>query len=159
MSAAELSDDQRALLAKRREAFPQLVSDSAIVAESLIRSVCAAEPQPFLDNFELFVPAIDELFGDRTISPEDAERVRLPLFYFVAELWIRTRGGTWVIDDLPDSRHFGQFMVDVPGSEPDSILRLSPYHLVQGYLTAPAPRSLRTALASILPRATPSAAN
>lgn len=156
---SELSDDQRALIEKRREAFPQLVSDSAIVAESLIRSVCSAEPEPFLANFELFVPAIDEVFGDKEITPEDIERVRLPLFYFVAELWIRTRGGTWVIDELSDSRHFGQFMVDIPDAEPDRLLRLSPFHLVHGYLTAPAPRSLRTALATLTSRTTPAATN
>jgi len=156
---SELSDDQRALLAKRREAFPQLVEDSAIVAESLIRSVCAAEPEPFLANFELFVPAIDEIFGDKEITPDDIERVRLPLFYFVAELWIRTRGGAWIIDELPESRHFGQFMIDIPGTEPGRLLRLSPFHLVHGYLTAPAPRSLRSALASLAPRPTPTTTN
>ncbi|HEY4183210.1 MAG TPA: hypothetical protein VGM90_40580 [Kofleriaceae bacterium] len=146
------TDEQIALLAKRRAELPTWATDSVTIADDFIRMVCAADPTPYLADYDRFVPAIDEMVGSQAITPDDMGRMRTPLFCFIAEYLVRTLAGTWVVDDVADSQYFAQYMIEVPlGSGPD-VLRLSPYHLAQGYLTSPAPRSLATALRAIVKR-------
>ncbi|CAN5841577.1 hypothetical protein BH11MYX2_BH11MYX2_38300 [soil metagenome] len=147
-----LTDEQMTALEKRRAELTMWAVDSVTIADDLIRMTCKADPAPFLANYDLFLPAIDELAGNVTISSEQMQRMRTPLFCFVAEYLVRMLGGTWTVDDVEGSQYFAQYMIDVPlGSGPD-LLRLSPYHLAQGYLMAPAPRSLTTALRAIVKR-------
>lgn len=146
-----LTDEQQALLIKRRADLATWATDSVTIADDFIREVCRADPAPFLADYDRFVPAIDEMIGAATIGTDDIQRMRTPLFCFIAVYLVRALKGVWVVDDVIGSQYFGQYMIDVPLIGAD-VLRLSPYHLAQGYLTSPAPRSLTTALRALVAR-------
>jgi hypothetical protein len=146
----QLTDEQTALLAKRRADLTTWATDSVTIADDFIRMVCVADPAPYIADYDRFIPAIDEMAGRMTITPDDMGRMRTPLFCFIAEYLVRTLKGVWVVDD--GEQYFGQYMIEVPLGGGPEVLRLSPYHLAQGYLTTPAPRSLTMALRAIVKR-------
>lgn len=144
-----LSPEQVALLKRRCDDYAAFTEDSPRIAEDFIRSVIAVDPAPYLADFDRFIDSIDEMVGREVLDDGGRAFLRVPLMYFVAEYVIRNLRGTWQIDDVPFSRTFGHYVIDIPLGGTGR-MRVSPYEIATDFIESPPPRSLRKAVAHLV---------
>lgn len=114
---SELTSGQVDLLKRRCDEFPAFVEDSAPIIDELVRDTLGGGGSWRLADLEPFIDTLDTMLRDEVFDDADPEKrtwVACRVMYFLAELLIRRFGARWVIDTMPASRSFGQYVVDVP---------------------------------------------
>lgn len=140
----ELTQDQQEKLDRRRAGLDQYLEERMPVLVEFCDRLELPEPHRVLIEAELFLAPIDdwvaqqELDGD--VNQEDRVWLASRLAYFLGELLAQRFHGCWFVDDNPNGRYFGNYVVGQFSHFPNG--RVDPSVAIWDLLSQPVGRSL-----------------
>jgi hypothetical protein len=149
---AELDEDDRALLERRRAHFEAFVADAQPATEDFVRTAIVEDPEPYLANLELFIPAFAEMIRAEDLDDDALRWLHVRTMYMLGQYLCQRFDAQWVLDEVPGSPLFGNYCIDIPVSATGSY-RVDPSELTFDMLSAPVPRDVYGVLNPVLEHA------
>jgi hypothetical protein len=139
----ELTQDERALRARRLEKLPAFLSERMPVLADFAERLELSNPASIVIDPEGFLPSIDTWMKNQAVTQEDRVWIVTRLGYFIGELLIqRMNGGCWFLNESHDSRYFLDYVVGrFPGVK-NSNAMVNPFYVADRYVTTSPPRDL-----------------
>ena len=140
----ELTPDQQATLDRRRAGFDQYLEERMPLLVEFCDRLELPDPYRVLNEAELFIDPIDEWVARQELhdDADQDERIWLAvrLAYFLGELLVQRFHGCWFVEDNPNGRYFGNFVVGRFSHFPNG--RVDPSLAIKELTDQPVGRSL-----------------
>jgi hypothetical protein len=102
-----------------------------------------AEPIGIVADPRRFLPAIAQYMSSQEIEPADRVWAGTRIGYLIGEVLVQSMSGCWYLNDQPESRHFGRYVVgQFPRLPPQTTV--DPFEVAFDYLDHGLGRSLVT---------------
>ena len=105
----DLSDEQRALLARRLADFDSFFRERMPVLVDFIQRLQLPEPHFVLREADRYIAPVDAWMKNQSIDQDDRIWLLTRLGYFIGELLIQRYSGHWFVDEDPDSPYFAHY--------------------------------------------------
>jgi hypothetical protein len=112
---ATLTPEQQQTLSRRRAAFDTYFAESMPALANLIGSIGAPDPTLVVNEPGSYIALLDDWLRTAAfnVPPAPQDRVWLisRLGYFIGYVLTERHGGYWFVDEQPESRWFGCYVV------------------------------------------------
>jgi hypothetical protein len=110
-----LSEDERLIIGRRRAAFDGFLAERMPALADFMSRLELPEPPLVLVEAERYLPQLDRWLRDQQVpdAPDDPSRLWLltRLGYYVGEYLVQRHVGHWFLNETPDTRFFGKYVV------------------------------------------------
>lgn len=145
----ELTEEERAVVEARRARFDDFVQERLGVLAEFIRLMELPEPPRVLIEAEKYLPALDQWMATEVIGEEARLWVLLRVGYFVGEYLVQRHGGYWFLNEEPDTKTFGRYVVGRFTRGVASNVAVDPFDVAAEYVGLPPGRSLTVLLDAV----------
>jgi hypothetical protein len=140
----EPTDEERALLEHRRHRFEGFLEERMPVLKDFMERLQLPNPAMVLLEADRYLPPLDQWMKTQDVPAEDRVWIITRIGYFVGEWLVQRFGGYWFLNDIPDSRYFGRYVVGrfsrIKLQNPDTMV--DPFQVAADYISEPPGRSL-----------------
>lgn len=118
------------------------LSERMPVLAEFVELLKLPDPLLVLVEAEKYLPAIDQWLGPQEVTPADHHWLCVRIGYFVGEYLVQKFGGCWFLDEIPDSRYFGHYVVGQFTRCANHRAMVDPLLVAEVCISEPAGRSL-----------------
>ena len=108
-----------------------------------------ANPPMIVAEPTMFVPSVTEFMADQRVDEDDYDWILVRLGYFIGEVLSTRYGGYWFLNEIPDSRYFGRYVVGRFTRASNPHAQVDPMEIASSFLAQPLPRSLSRTIEDI----------
>lgn len=142
----KLSIEERELIDRRRARLDKFIYERMPVLTEFIGLLGLPEPPRVLLEAEKYLPEIDLWIKTEKISDQVREWVILRVGYYIGEYLIQRHGGYWFLNEQPDTRTFGRYVVGGFTRDAKPGAAVEPFDVAADYVDQPPGRSLTAML-------------
>jgi hypothetical protein len=107
----DLNSDEKALIENRRLRFDLFLAERMPVLTDFMLRLELPNPAMVLVEADKYLAALDEWLRDQHVDPNEKTWLVTRLGYFIGEYLVQRLDGCWNLNEIPDSRYFGRFVV------------------------------------------------
>lgn len=144
LTAAEQREIER-----RKAGFPQFFQELMPVLSDFIERLGAPDAPMVIAEPDRFIPLVDTFMKNQMIDTEDRIWIVTRVGYLIGEYLARLLGGSWYVNEVPDSRYFARYVVGRFARTPKSNACVDPMAIAEAYVSEPPGRCLTTTLRSV----------
>lgn len=144
-----LTDSEQELLERRRSNFAAILEERMDVLIDFMERLSLPGAPLVLVEAERFVQPLDEWMTIQTVNEEVLAWITARIGYFIGEYLIQRHSGHWFLNEIPDSRFFGHYVVGRFVRSPNLRAMVSPFDVAHSYVMQPPGRSLVDLLAGL----------
>jgi hypothetical protein len=145
----ELTEDERQLLARRRESFEAMLAERFPALAAFAESLSLPNPPMIVADPESYRAAIDEWLARQSVGEDDRAWATARLGYYIGEWLIQKFGDYWHLNDTLDTRYFGCVIVTGFSRAANHAAQVEPFLAASEFLREPLGRSLTALLNEI----------
>ncbi|HJT30695.1 MAG TPA: hypothetical protein VJ783_01425 [Pirellulales bacterium] len=145
-----LTSEESALIRSRRARFDDFLAERLDVLKDFVERLVLPDAPMVVVDAARYLPAIDAWMKQQIISPDDRIWIHTRIGYFIGEYLVQTLGGYWFVEDTPDARFFGRYVVGNFSKPRVPNLRVDPFHVADVYLNEGPGRRLSSFLAEVV---------
>jgi hypothetical protein len=145
----EFTDQERDTRDRRKLRFPAFCQESGPVLQDFFTRLGCPEPTAVLNEPERFLPFLDFWMRDQDIALEDRTWILTRLGYFIGQFFLIRFSGSWLLNEIPDSRFFLRFVVGQFGQLRNPRAMIDPFQIADEYISSPPGRSLISIIAEV----------
>lgn len=135
---------------QRKANFQQFYGELIPVLVDFVGKLGIDPAHEVLHNAGQFAPLLGTALRSMTVeSTEDRLWLVTRMGYFIGEYFAQKHGGCWFVNEVPDSRYFGRYVVGHFASLGDALPMIDPFLVAQAYVDETVPRSLESLLATV----------
>jgi hypothetical protein len=140
----ELTTDEKELIARRKADFDEFRREVIPILLEFVELYEFGDPAGLIGDIKLLIPILDDYLRHQEVSIEHPHRLWLMMRvgYVIARYLIQEEGGSWSVNDIPDSRYFGAYVVWGFNRAENKGLMIDPFVAADIYLRKPPGRSL-----------------
>lgn len=150
MNMRALSDSEKDVLTKRRQAFGAFLEERMPVMASFAEQLEIYPASRIVSDPSSCIEPIARFVRYQSIEPEDRVRLITRLGYYIGELLIQRCGGCWGINELPGTRFFLRYVVWQFARPINPNAQLDPFEIAAVLLDSPADKDLRGVIDAVL---------
>jgi len=129
-----LTLEERQELSRRREGFEAFLAERMPVLADFMQSLELPDPALVLVDATAFLAPLENWMKAQVVQTEDRVWILTRLGYFIGEYLIQRRGGCWFLNELPDSKYFGRYVVGRFAHARNSSAMVDPFVVANAYL-------------------------
>jgi hypothetical protein len=145
----KLTENERAEVSCRRAGFDRFLEERMPVLKDFMDRLELPNPAMVLVEAERYLAPLDQWIKDQVVSPDDRIWILTRLGYFIGEFLVQRLGGHWFLNDIPDSRFFGRYVVGRFHRITNSNAMVDPFQVAEAFLHELPGRSLSHILAQV----------
>lgn len=145
----DLTSEEMEILDRRRKGFDSFLEERMPVLTDFMQKLELPNPALVLIEAGKYLPALDEWLKDQVVEPSDKTWICTRLGYFVGEYLVQRFGGCWFLNELPDSRYFGHYVVGHFSQTSNPRAMVSPFVAADVCIAEPPGRSLLRLLTTV----------
>ncbi len=149
MTIRRLTPDENEMLCVRRDNLEKFLEERMPVLADFMERLGLTNPALVLVEAESYLPALDTWLKEQVISPDDRIWLLTRVGYFIGEFLVQRLGGYWFLNEAPDSRYFGHYVVGCFSRAPNSHALVDPFAIADICVAEPPGRSLADLLARV----------
>ncbi len=145
-----MTAEEKKLLAERRAGFDEFYEEMMPVLTEFAEDLKLPEPAMIVAQPDHYLTAIAEFVRPPSIEKEeDRIWITTRLGYFIGEVLIQRLGGSWFLNEQPESRYFLRYVVGEfdDGTRPNAMV--DPFEAADGFIANPPGRDLRQFIGEI----------
>lgn len=144
----KLRKDEKLLLKRRQEEFENFYSEMMPVLTDFLERLNLNNPALVLRNAEAYLESIDSFLKNQIIE-EERLWILLRIGYYIGEFFVQKYSGCWFLNEIPDSRYFGRYVVGKFACLKNMSIMIDPFHIADEYLNEAKGRSLKKAISEV----------
>lgn len=145
----QLSSEETELLRRRSEQLASFLSERMPVLADFAVSLELDDPPTMVADPGRYVPSVDAFIRNQVVEEADRPWIVTRLGYLIGEVLIQKFRGHWFLNDLPDSRYFGGYVVGQFTGLSNPCAMIDPFEFANAIIALPPGRSLRNSLAEL----------
>ena len=130
----ELTEEEIAHRDQRRVQFDSFRAEIPDVLVDLAQGLQLPSPRALIDEPAEHLAAIDRFVAGVELEPQLRSQLLARIGCLAGELLVARLDGTWMVDETPDSPHFGHFTVGAFAALASPALMADPFAVAQAYL-------------------------
>ena len=138
----QLTEAEQMEIDRRNSHFDRFLDERMPVLKDFMERLELPNPAMVLVEAELYLPSVDQWMKDQVVTSNDRAWILTRIGYFIGELLVQRFSGCWFVNDTPDSRFFGRYVVGKFCSPNSRNAMVDPFHVADAYLSHPPARSL-----------------
>ncbi len=138
----QLTETEQIEIDRRKSGFDQFLEERMPVLKDFMEPPELPNPAMVVAQAEPYLPSIDQWMKDQVVTPDDRVWILTRIGYFIGELLVQRFSGYWYVNDIPDSRFFGRYVVGRFCSVGNPNPMIDPFSVADAYLSQPPGRSL-----------------
>ncbi|WP_175773480.1 hypothetical protein [Paraburkholderia phenazinium] len=137
-------------LESRKAGFEQFYKELMPVLVDFVGKMGISPAHEVLRHAGQFVPLLSNALQSVPVeNAEDRLWLLVRMSYFIGEYFAQKYGGCWYVNECPDSRYFGRYVVGRFAGLDTDLPMLDPSQVAQAYVDEPVPRDLEKLLAAV----------
>lgn len=144
-----LTLEEKEILDRRRSGFEAFLDERMPVLLDFMQRLELPDPAMVLAEADHFLPALDAWLKNQVIEPADRNWILTRVGYFVGEFLVQRLRGHWFLNDVPDSRYFGHYVVGRFARPVHPNAMVDPFAVAFAYVSEPPGRSLSRLLTDV----------
>lgn len=145
----KLTSKEQQELSRRREGFKAFLAERMPVLADFMQSLELSDPALVLVDAATFLAPLENWMKAQVVQAEDRVWILTRLGYFIGEYLIQRRGGCWFLNELPDSKYFGKYVVGRFARARNSNAMVDPFVVANAYLADRATVKLSAVLGQV----------
>jgi hypothetical protein len=141
-----LTGEEQSQIDRRRARFDAFLDESMPVLTDFMQRLDLPNPPLVLVEAEKYLPAIDLWMRDQVVDDSGRVWILTRSGYFIGEYLVQRQGGYWFLNDAPDSRYFGRYVVGHFSRASHPSAMVDPFGVASEYVNEPPGRSLSAIL-------------
>jgi hypothetical protein len=138
----DLSPDERELLQRRRAEFGVFFAEMMPTLKDFLSQLGARESAYVVRDADRFLLIIEQWGSEISANSENRIFLITRLGYYIGELLVQRWSGCWFVNDIPDSRYFGRYVVGRFARLKNLGAMIDPFFVADSYVSMPPKRSL-----------------
>lgn len=138
----ELTPTESSSLTERRKLFEKFKDERRPLLVDFFKKLEMTNPFDVLRESERFLQPFDTWLGKQVVAEDLWHWLLVRVAYFIGEIFIQRYAGVWYVEDDPDSRFFGKFVVGRFERRLGTGLLVDPFEAAAALISQPMGRSL-----------------
>ena len=149
MAIRKLTSQEAFMLEKRNAGLEAFLIERMPVLTDFMERLNVGDPALVLVEAERYLPSLDKWLKDQCIDSSDRVWLLTRLGYFIGEYLVQRLGGCWLLNDVPDSKTFGRYVVGRFVKVSNGNAMVDPFAVADECIGNPPGRSLISLLSSV----------
>lgn len=137
-----LTETEQRTLDRRRREFAVFIEEMEPVLSDFVDRLGLPNPKTAATASEAFLEPIDAFMGNQVISNDDRVWIVTRLGYLIGQILNQRLGGTWLVNDNPNSLLFLRYVVGRFERVKNPQATVDPFDVATAFVSQPPGRSL-----------------
>lgn len=144
-----LTTEEQELIERRRTSFDDFLAERMPVLTHFMQCLEFPDPPMVLVNANDYSIGLSDWLKQQVIEADDRQWILVRIGYFVGEWLVQKLGGYWFLNEIPDSRYFGRYVVGRFSKSQNPNSMVDPFEVASACLEEPVGRELQRYLLEV----------
>lgn len=145
-----MTSEEKLWLEKQNAGFDEFYENLMPVLVDFVEKLGIDPAAEVLRHAVQYAPVVGQALEQMAVvNDHDRSWLLTRTGYFVGEYFTQKYDGHWFVNEIPNSRYFGRYVVGQFAQLNNAALMLDPFQVAQAYVDTAIPRQLEPLLASI----------